>query len=214
MMNHVPVSALLLMVVFCTSSKGQNQTELPKDTIWLKTKNVFANRGPNKWYSENASKGVVIQNSFPKGGPYTHPTGKRFGHAIFWYRAINETTTPFELTIHFPADSFPIPPSSDSYLKLLLPPDTMTLAKEGLYGYGATGLTSFLDTGLHKPTRLQKTLQPKEEFLFYIAALSYQSGGTVRAELVLKEEDLFYRIGILPHFDSALFPCGRIRFKK
>ena len=213
MIKHVPVYALL-MFVFCTSSKGQNKTELRKDTIPSKTKNVFANRGPNKWYSETASKGVIIQNSFPKGGPYTDPTGKKFGHAIFWYRVKNETTTPFELTLHFPADSFPIPLSSDSYLKLFLPPDTMTLDKEGLYGYGATGLISFLDTGLHKPTRLQKILHPKEECLFYIAALSYQSGGTIRAELVLKEGDLFYRIGILPHFDSALFPCGRLVFKK
>jgi hypothetical protein len=223
------------MFVFCTSCKGQNKTELPKDDIKPKTKDVTAAdsieitykiddwnkrwkikdyKSTTKWYSETASQGVIIQNSFPKGGPYTDPTGKSFGQAIFWTRVINETATPLELTINFPPDSFAIPPLPDSYLKLFLPPDTMTLDKEGLYAFGATGLKSFLDTGLNKPTMLQRTINPKEECLFYIGALSYQSGGMVRAELVLKDQDLFYRISIIPHFDSALFPCGHIIFKK
>jgi hypothetical protein len=175
---------------------------------------VFFLSCATKWHSETASKGVIIQNSFPKGGPYTDPTGKKFGYAIFYTRVINETATPLELTINFPADSFAILPSPDSYLKLFLPLDTMTLDKESLYDYGATGLKSFLNTGLNKPTVLQKTINPKEECLFYIGALSYQSGGMVRAGLVLKEQDLFYRISIIPHFDSALFPCGHIIFKK
>ena len=127
---------------------------------------------------------------------------------------INETETPLELTINFPADSFAIPPSPDSYLKLYLPPDTMTLEKQSFYNYGVTDLKSFLDTGLNKPTMLQRTINPKEECLFHIVALSFQSGGMVRAGLVLKEQDLFYRISIIPHFDSALFPCGQIVFKK
>ena len=147
------------------------------------------------------------------GGPYIDPTGKTFGHAIFWTRVINETNTRLELTINFPADSFAIPPSPDSYLKLYLPPYTMALDKEAMYNYGATGLKSFLDTGLNKPTLLQRTLDPKEECLFNIGALSYQSGGMVRAGLVLKEQALFYRISIIPHFDSAIFPCGQIVLK-
>ena len=81
----------------------------------------------------------------------------------------------------------------------------MALGKEGLYNYGAS---------VKSPTMLQRTINAKEEYLFYIGALSYQSGGMVRAGLVLKEQDLFYRIGILPHFDSAIFPCGQIVFKK
>jgi hypothetical protein len=63
-------------------------------------------------------KGVIIQNSLPKGGPYTDPTGKRFGYGIFWTRVINQTTSPLELTINFPADSFAIFPEPGSYLKL------------------------------------------------------------------------------------------------
>src|SRR5687767_9158609 len=34
-----------------------------------------------KWYSETISDGVIIQNSFPKGGPYTGPTKKNFNYS-------------------------------------------------------------------------------------------------------------------------------------
>jgi hypothetical protein len=164
----------------------------------------------------DTGKGVIIQNSEgPRGGPYTDPGGKKFGYSIFWTRVINETATPLELTINFPADSFKIPPSPDSYLKLFVPPDDpMTRNKGSLYDYGSKFLKSFLDTGINKPTSLQRTINPKETYFFYIGALSYKSGGMVRAGLVLKDQELFYRIGIIPHFDSALFPCGHIVFKK
>jgi hypothetical protein len=94
-------------------------------------------------YSDSTGKGIIIQNSLPRGGPYDTPTGKRFGYGIFWTRVINETATPFELTINFPADSFAIFLQPDSYLKLFLPPGTMTVDKESLYeyGYGATRMT-------------------------------------------------------------------------
>ena len=46
MMKHVSVYALL-MFVFCTSSKGQNKAELPKDDIKSETKTVITSHGPN-----------------------------------------------------------------------------------------------------------------------------------------------------------------------
>ena len=161
-------------------------------------------------YTDSAGRNVSIQNSLPKGGSYIDSFGKRFGYRIFWTRVINETATPLELTIHFPADSFVITPSLDSYVKVFLPPDTMTLDKEILYDYGATGLESFLDTGLHQPTMLQRTIKPGEACLFYVGALLYQATGVPRAGLVLKEQELFYRINLL---DSALIPCGQIVFR-
>ena len=147
--------------------------------------------------------------------PYTDSTGKNFSYGIFCTRVINETATPLELTINFPADSFAILPSPDSYLKLFLPPDTMTLDKESLSDYGVTGLKSFLDTAFNKPTMLQRTINPKEECLFYIALVFHRCliDGAVRAGLVLKGQDLFYRISIVPQIDSALIPCGQIVFK-
>lgn len=83
----------------------------------------------------------------------------------------------------------------------------MTFDKVWLYNYGVTGLISYLDHGLNKPTMLQRTINPKEECLFYIGVLRYQvsnqapgtrraglhqsGGGVMRTGLVLKEQDPF-----------------------
>ena len=159
-----------------------------------------------------AGKGVTIQNSLPKGGPYIDPNGNKFGYTMFWTRVINETDTPFELTISFPEA---ILPSPDDYLKLFLPPDTMTIDKVLLYDYGATGVKSFLDTGINQPTMVQRTINPNQEIFFYVGALFHHANGVSRAELVLKGQELFYKIsGIAPELDSSLIPCGRIVFKK
>ena len=172
-----------------------------------------------KWYSETASNGIIIQNSFPRGGPHIDSTGKNTGHSflIFFTSVINETATPLELSINFPADSFATGEDGTVYLKLFLPSDTMTLDKELLPGYGLTGLESVLHS--NRPTMMQRTINPKEECRFYVVAGFFQTRGTVRtdksrggnrAELVLKEQDLFYRM--LPQIDSL--PCGHIVFKK
>lgn len=235
MIKHVPIFALLLFV-FCTCN-GQNKTELRKD-IKPKNKDVIEadsiewnkrlkikNYRPPAVDSEAASQGVIIQNSLPKGSPQTDSWGKTFGVGIFWTRVINETDNPLELSINFPVDSLEILSSSDSYLKVFLLPDTMTLEKVPLYNYGVTGLRSLLDTGLNKPSMLQRTINPKEECLFYIAAVRYAvphqertgrtglhpGGGVLRTGFVLKEQDLFYRINI--DLDSVLIPCGQLVFK-
>jgi hypothetical protein len=160
-------------------------------------------------YTDSEGIVVIIQNSLPDGLGYTDPSGKNFGGRIFWTRVINETSTPLELTINFPADSFAMLPSPDSYLKVFLPPDTMTLEKETLYGYSA--IKSFLDTGMNKPTMFQRIINPKEACLFYIGVIFLgKREGVARAGLVLKEQDFFYRINLL---DPALIPCGKIVFK-
>jgi hypothetical protein len=169
-------------------------------------------------YTDSAGKVVMIHNSFPKAGgdadekcEYTDSIGKKYRYAIFWTRVINETATPLELTINFPE----ILPSPYSDRKLFVPADTMTRDKESLYNYGITGLKSYIDTDFNK-TMLKRTINPKEESLFYIVLLSplYSVEGTVRTGFVLKEHDLFYRISIRPNFDSVLIPCGEIAFKK
>lgn len=167
------------------------------------------------WYSETNTNGIVIQNSFPKGGPYTGSTKKNFNysHLVFFTRVVNETETPLELTINFSADSIPIPSSPDTFVKLFLPSDTMTHDKQTLFDYGVTDLESF-----DKPTKFQKTIGPKEECLFYVEAIFYQiragewsqERGGNRAELVLKGQDLFYKMS--PQIDSL--PCGHIISKR
>ncbi|MEO1054801.1 MAG: hypothetical protein AAFX87_29480 [Bacteroidota bacterium] len=166
-----------------------------------------------KWYSETTNNGVIIQNSFPKGGPYTGSTNKNYNHSylVFFTRVSNETRNPLELTLNFSADSIAIPNSPDTYVKLFLPLDTMTLDKRSLFSYGLTELESF-----EQSTEFKRRLKPKEDCLFYVVAIFYQTradaqhqerGGN-RAELVLKGQDLFYRM--LPQIDSL--PCGQIVF--
>jgi hypothetical protein len=181
---------------FCTFATGQGSSK-------------------TSWYSETNTNGIVIQNSFPKGGPYTGPTKKNFNysHLVFFTRIVNETETPIELTINFSADSIPIPDSPDTFVKLFLPSDTMTHDKQSLYDYGVKSLVSF-----DNPTRFQKTIGPHEECLFYVVSVFYQTRATAenhqrggnRAELVLKGQDLFYRMP--PQIESL--PCGKIISKR
>ncbi len=164
-----------------------------------------------KWYSETTYNGITIQNSFPKGGPYTGPTKNNFNYSylVFFTRVLNETAAPLALTINFSADSIAIPNSSDTYVKLFLPPDTMTLDKENLFSYGVTALESF-----DNPTGFQRTINPHDESLFYVVAIFYQTRASARnqqkggnrAEFVLEGQDLFYNM--FPQIESL--SCGYI----
>jgi hypothetical protein len=159
-------------------------------------------------YAESNGTRLVIQNSFPKSGTnYTDPNGKKYVYAVFWTQIINETFDPLELTIDFPLDSFEIPSSSGNYMRLLLPSDTMTIDKEPLYDYGLT-IKSFLDNNRHQSSSLKRTIPPKGSSTFYVVALSNKGvGGTIRAGLSLKEQDLFYRV------NDKEIRCGKINLK-
>lgn len=170
-------------------------------------------------YLSSIGKGITIQNSFPKGGmieadgtQYIDSSGKKYGFVVFWTRIINETTTPLELNINFPADSFPVFTPPGSYLKLFLPTETMTFDNLSSFNYGLTGLKSYLDANFNKAGILQKTINPNEEHIFYIIGLSHQAGGFVRAALILKKRDLYYRMNIAPH-GSGTIPFGKIAMK-
>ena len=169
-------------------------------------------------YASATGKGVTIQNSGPKGGniepgiPYTDAKGKNYFFAAFWTRIINGTNRALEIKVNFPADSYPLSPSSDSYLKLFLPADTMTVDKLSMYSYGLTGMKSFIDSNFNNATMLQKTLEPNEDHIFYIVTISYQAGGPARSSMILKEKELFYRISMGP-YGPVEIPCGKITFK-
>jgi hypothetical protein len=45
-MNYIHLYALLLMFVFCTFCKAQNQTDLPPDTIQSESKEAISSHGP------------------------------------------------------------------------------------------------------------------------------------------------------------------------
>lgn len=92
------------------------------------------------WYSETVSNGVRIQNSFPKGGPYTGNVEKWYNHSylVFFTRIVNETENSLHLTMHFSGDSIPIAGSPNTFVKLILPPDTMAMEKQHSFSYGIT----------------------------------------------------------------------------
>jgi hypothetical protein len=148
-------------------------------------------------YTDSIGMSLIIQNSFPRGGvKYTDPDGEVYNYVVFFTRIINETDNPLELKIEFPVNSYEVPSLPGKYYKILVPPDTMTIDKEPLYNYGLTGLKSFLDNSIHKPSSLKRTINPKESSGFYVVILCLVEGahGTMRTGLSLKGQDLFYRI--------------------
>lgn len=163
------------------------------------------------WYSEYTTNGIRIQNSLPKGGPYTGLVENKFNtsYLVFFTRITNETGSPLEIELNFSSDSIPIPDSPGTYMKLFLPSDTMTMDKQNLFSYGITELEFS-----NRPKKLKRRIGPNDDFLFYVVAFFYQTekdkwqqgrGGN-RAELVLNGEELYYKI---PPQVPSLF-CGRI----
>ena len=203
---------LLLMVsigfLFCLPVLGQGfQTKKEKIQKGM-TFYPYTYIDTEAIYSDSSGLSVLIQNSHRKGGPYTNAEGKSFFSAIYWYRIINQTSHPLELSTHFPGDSFPALPDEDSYVKVFLLKDTMSLVKEGMYAYGATSLPSVLDAGVKEATLLTETIAPRGTSLFYISALFHHASTPSRAELVVRRQKIFYKIGGLE------IPCGEILVKK
>jgi hypothetical protein len=157
---------------------------------------------------------VIILNSAPKAGRYIDADGREFGYGITRTTLINVSESPLQLTINLPADSFAFVTAPDSYVALFLPPDTIVsreMAFDKSSWYVSDGLKPFLDAGLDVPVTLREIIDSKQEYVFYIGALYHNTGGVPMAELVLKEQNLFFRPA--PR-DSLLIPCGKIIFKK
>ena len=150
-------------------------------------------------YIDSDGKNIIIQNGYPRGGTkHTDKNGDRYNYAVFWTRIINETDNPIELKMDFPLDSYEVPSLPGEYYKVLIPADTMTLEKFPLLLYGLTNLESYLDNNIHKSTPLKRIIYPKQSNGFYAVILCLTEGahGTMRTELSLKGQNLFYRIKV------------------
>ena len=228
-MKYIQVYALFLMLVFCTSCGGQNKTARSKNNIKSETKAVSTSPESDERnfhtkyeYTDSAGKRLIIQNGYPRGGMrYTDPDGEVYGYAVFWTRIINETDNPLELKIDF-LDSYEVPSFPGKYFKLKVPPNTMTRDKEDLFSYGLTNLESFLDNSIHKPSSLKRTINPKESSAFYVVKLSLttEGGAILRTGLILKGQDLFYRVSVYKNspapsslISEKEIPCGSINLK-
>ncbi|SNR14712.1 hypothetical protein [Tenacibaculum jejuense] len=175
--------------------------------------NTKAQNTEIKWYSESNNNGIILQNSFPKGGLYKGSKKEYFNYSclVFFSRVINQTKKTVELTVDFPTDKIGIPNSPNTFVKLFLSSDKMSLEKQSLFNYGLTDFDTLDDS-----TIVQKTIQPNEDHLFYVIAIFFQTkndaknenrGGN-RTELVLREDNLYYKM--LPQIE--LMHCGKINF--
>ncbi|MNG32264.1 hypothetical protein D3C84_1182310 [compost metagenome] len=85
----------------------------------------------------------------------------------------------------------------------------MTLEKVPLFNYGLTDFESFLDNNIHKSSSLKRTINPKQSSGFYVVMLCLIDGahGTLRTELNLKGQNLYYKI------NNKEINCGSINLK-
>ena len=147
-------------------------------------------------YTDTTGKKLIIQNGLPKGGmEYTDPKGKKYSYRIFWTQIINETDSPFELSINIPSSTFELQSSPSDYFKIFLPLEEMHIGKMSLSDYGLTDLEVVLDSIFLKQNSLQKTINANETSFFYVVLLfSEKYEGVVRAGLNLRDDNLFYKV--------------------
>ena len=171
---------------------------------------------PRNWvdskikYTDSKGNSVMMTNSLPKGGGVVYQNGKKYGYVVFWTRMSNQSATPIELKVKFPEVTFFKSP--DSYIKIVLPKESMNIEKEQLFDYGLTNLQSILNDESNQLSILQKKIRPKEDYFFYIAVFIHIEGaGSSRAKFELKGQDLFYKIS--RGSDPIMIPCGSLDFK-
>ena len=155
-------SILLIIATVGLFSCKQASKSTPK-TVDIETVNSIRKYE----YTDSMGKHLIIENSFSRGINYTDPTGKKENKVLFWTRITNETENLLELNIDFPVE-YEVPSLPGKYIKILLPPDTMTLDKEPLPDFGITDLKSFFDNNILKPSSLKRTINPKESSGFYV----------------------------------------------
>jgi len=159
------------------------------------------------------SKGntVMVTHSLPKGGGVVYQNGIKYGYVVFWTRMSNQSATPIELKLKFPDVTFFKPPAS--YVKIVLPKESMNIEKEQLFDYGLTNLQSLLNDESNQLSILKKKIGPKEDYFFYVTVFIHIDGsGSARAKFELKDKELFYKISM--GSDTTLIPCGSLDFKK
>ena len=171
---------------------------------------------PRNWvdsevkHTDSNGNSVMMTNSLPKGGGVVYQNGKKYGYVVFWTRMSNQSATPIELKVKFPEVTFFKSP--DSYIKIVLPKESMNIEKEQLFDYGLTNFQSLLNDESNQLGILQKKIGPKEDYLFYVTVFIHIEGsGSARAKFELNDKELFYKISM--GSDTTLIPCGSLDFK-
>ena len=161
-------------------------------------------------HKDSKGNSVMMTNSLPKGGGVVYQNGKKYGYVVFWTRMSNQSATTIELKVKFPEVTFFKSP--DSYIKIVLPKESMNIEKEQLFDYGLTNFQSLLNDESNQLGILQKKIGPKEDYLFYVTVFIHiEGGGSARAKFELTDKELLYKISI--GSDTTLIPCGSLDFK-
>jgi len=164
-------------------------------------------------HKDSKGNSVMMTNSLPKGGGVVYQNGKKYGYVVFWTRMSNQSATTIELKVKFPEVTFFKSP--DSYIKIVLPKETMKIEKVQLFDYGLTNFQSLLNDESNQLGILQKKISLKEDYLFYVTVFIHIEGsgpaGPARAKFELNDKELLYKISI--GSDTTLIPCGSLEFK-
>jgi hypothetical protein len=210
------ITLIFAIALLCSCKQGSKSTP---ETVEKETINSIR----NYVYADATGKRVMIYNSLSKGEGYIAPNGKQYFKVIFWTRIINETDNPLEFKIDFPADFYEDSEFPGNHYKLFIANDTMTIDKEPLNNYGFTGVKSFLDNNIEKPTSLKRTIHPKASTGFYVISLSHSTNITgsaaLRTGFNLKGQDLIYKISryagkpALSLISEKEINCGSINLK-
>jgi hypothetical protein len=160
-------------------------------------------------YTASTNKKTIITNSLPKGGEIVSYKGKEYNYFIFWTNVRNEASSPLDLKIKFPTIiSFE---SKESYAEVAFTKSNMSIDKVQEFDYGLTGIPSLLNNESNQLKELNKIISPFKNYLFYSAIFIHKTKWPVRAEYILKDKKLFYKI--TAGTDVVMVSCGSLDFK-
>jgi hypothetical protein len=160
-------------------------------------------------YNSSAKNKIIITNSLPKGGGIVSYKGKEYNYFIFWTNVSNEASSPLDLKIKFPTIiTFK---SKESYAKVAFTKSNMTIDKVQEFDYGLTGMPSLLNNESNQLKDLNNRISPLKNYFFYSAIFIHKTKWPVRAEYILKDKKLYYKI--TAGTDVVMVPCGSLDFK-
>jgi hypothetical protein len=160
-------------------------------------------------HNSSANNKIIITNSLPKGGGIVSYKGKEYNYFNFWTNVRNEASLPLDLKIKFPTIiSFEF---NESQAKVVFTKSNMTIDKVQEFDYGLTDIPSLLNNESNQLKELNNRISPFKNYLFYSAIFIHKTKWPVRAEYILKDKKLFYKI--TAGTDGVMVSCGSLDFK-
>ena len=160
-------------------------------------------------YNSSVKNKIIITNSLPKGRGIVSYKGVEYNYFIFWTNVRNEASSPLDLKIKFP--TFIHFKSKESFAKVAFTKLNMTIDKVQEFDYGLTGIPSLLNNELNQLKDLNSGIPSFKDYLFYSIIFIYKTKWPVRAEYIVKDKKLFYKI--TAGTDVVMVPCGSLDFK-